>query len=142
MKARLEVRHRSIRVPRLSALYSEHPRPSGLAIDSALPPERHEGLEVEAKSLMQTGGAYRYGGREFLYEAESYEAMSRRRINNLKKTIETQKPEWVEALREAARASDNLYVIIGLADLSRHPYPAVAILENLQERGELDVSSD
>lgn len=142
MKARLEVQHRRIRVPRLAALYSEHPRPSGLAIDDCVPAERHEGLEVEAESLMQTGGAYRYGGREFLYEAESYETMNRRRINNLRKTIETQRPEWVEALREAARAADNIYIIIALADLSHHPYPAVAILENLYERGELDSFSE
>jgi hypothetical protein len=141
MDARLEVQHRRIPVPQLNGLYSEHPSPAGLAIDEEASNECQESLELEAESLMQTGRAHRWGGREFLYEAESYETMSRRRITNLKKTIEYQRPEWVEALREAARASDNMYVVIGLAGLSDYPYPAVAILEILHEQEDQDAFS-
>lgn len=142
MNARLEVQHRRISVPKLNGLYSEHPTPAGLAIKEGVSRDTEDSLELEAESLMQTGRAHRWGGREFLYEAESYDTMSRRRLDNLKKTIEYQKPEWVEALRDAARASDNIYVVIGLANLSDYPYPAVAILEILQERGELAAFSD
>ena len=137
MNARLEVEHRNINVENLDGLYTEHPRPSALALGRHLTHEEQESVLVEAESLLETGTAARWGGREFFFRPGDYETMSRRRINNLRKTIEKQRPEWVDAIKEAARASNNLYVIVGLAGLQKCPYPAVAIIENLQARGEL-----
>lgn len=137
MNARLEVEHLDIAVEDLDGLYTEHPRPSGVALGRHLTYEEQESLLVEAESFLETGTAARWGGREFFFRPGDYETMSRRRINNLRKTIEKQRPEWVEAIRDAVRASNNLYVIVGLAGLQKCPYPAVAIIENLRDRGEL-----
>ncbi len=119
----------------LDALYTEHPAPAGMAVSEELSRQEVESLEVEGESLLETGVASRWGGRIFCFTPESYEKMSRRRITALKKTIERKRPEWVEAIKQAARASNDMYVIVGLSGVC--PYPAVAILENLVERGEL-----
>jgi hypothetical protein len=139
---RLEVQRRRLRDRQLKGLYTEYPRPSGLALNDSLSYEEQEALEVESEILLETGRAARWGGREFFFDAQSYEMMSRRRINSLRKTIERKRPEWVEAIKEAARATNNIYLIVDLAGLGKYPYPAVAIIENLRDRGELQVSSD
>ncbi|MCL6437242.1 MAG: hypothetical protein K6T51_01415 [Rubrobacteraceae bacterium] len=142
MEYHLEILHRDIEVDNLQGLYSEHPCPAGLAVKRGLSHEEEEALELEAESYLETGLSGRWGGREFFYKPDRYENMSRRRINNLRKTIEKKRPEWVEAIRQAAKASNNLYVIIGLAGLEQYPYAAVAIIENLLERGELPEAED
>lgn len=132
---RLEVELRSIDVENLDGMYTEHPRPAGLAVNDELSHQEAEALEVEGESFLETGIASRWGGRVLCFSPESYEKMSRRRITALKKTIDRKRPEWVEAVKQAARASNDIYVIVGLSGVS--PYPAVAILENLAERGEV-----
>jgi hypothetical protein len=116
-------------------LYTEHPSPAALGVSDDLSFHDVESLQLEAESFLETGAAARWGGRLFCFSPSSYERMSRRRIGALRKTIEKKRPEWVEAIRDAARASNDIYVIVGLSGIS--PYPAVAILENLWERGEL-----
>jgi hypothetical protein len=116
-------------------MYTEYPAPAGMAVSEELSKQEVESLEVEGESLLETGVASRWGGRIFCFTPESYEKMSRRRITALKKTIERKRPEWVEAVKQAARASNDMYVIVGLSGVC--PYPGVAILENLVERGEL-----
>lgn len=133
----LEIKLRSIEVQDLHALYTEHPRPAGMALSEDLNYQELESLEVEGESFLETGVASKWGGRMLCFAPESYEKMSRRRIMSLKKTIERKRPDWVEAIKQAARASNDVYVIVGLSGVS--PYPAVAILENLAERGELPV---
>lgn len=138
MEDRLEIEHRNFSAEGLDGLYTEHPTPSGLAVRCGISREHCDALELEAECLMETGRAAKWGGREFLFNPQSYESMSRRRIESLRKTIEAKRPEWVETIKDAARASSNVYVIVGLAGLDAHPYPAVAIIENLRDRGELD----
>lgn len=132
---RLEVELRSITVEYLDAMYTEYPAPAGMAVNKDLSRHELEALQVEGESFLETGVASRWGGRVFCYTPESYEKMSRKRIIALKKTIERKRPEWIEAIKQAARASNDMYVIIGLSGVS--PYPGVAILELLIERGEL-----
>lgn len=116
-------------------MYTEHPKPAGMALSEDLGYQELEALEIEGESFLETGIASRWGGRVFCFTPKSYEKMSRRRLTALKKTVECKRPEWVEAIKQAARASNDMYVIIGLSGVS--PYPGVAILENLVERGEL-----
>lgn len=132
---RLEVRLRDIGVEELDAMYTEHPSPAAMALSADLSYQEMEALELEGECLLETGVASRWGGRVLCFRPESYQKMSRRRIMALKKTIESKRPEWVEAIKEAARASNDIYVVIGLSGVN--PYPGVAILENLKERGEL-----
>lgn len=133
MSGRLEVEKRRFRVPELEALYTEHPRPAGFAYKPELSQEEVEALLVEAESYLDVAPPKE--GRMFLFTAESYETMSRRRIEALKATIEVKKPEWVERIKDAARASNYVYTMVSLSGVP--PYPAVAIIENLIERGEL-----
>jgi hypothetical protein len=135
MAGRLEVERRNIAVPNLDGLYTELPKPAGLAVRDDITPEDLEALRLEAEGILETGVASRWGGRLFCFTPTSYESMSRRRIDALKKTIEDKKPEWAEDIRQAARASNDMYVIVALSGVP--PYPAVAILENMVERGEL-----
>jgi hypothetical protein len=132
---KLEVRLRDISVDELDAMYTEHPSPAAMAVSEDLSYEDIEALEVEGESLLETGIASRWDGRVLCFKPETYEKMSRRRITALKKTIEHKRPDWVEDIKQAARASNDMYVIIGLSRV--RPYPGVAILENLKERGEL-----
>lgn len=135
MDERLEIQRRDLSLDDLHGVYTEHPRPAGLAVKRGLSMEEEEALEVEAKSLMETGLAYRWGGREFFFAPGSYEQMSRRRLRNLRKTVERERPDWVEQVRMATLMDNEMYTIVHLSGVP--PYPAVAILENMIERGEL-----
>ena len=116
-------------------MYTEHPRPARLALDYGLSHEEQDALEIEAEGLLETGRAARGGGREWFFRPQDYESMSRRRINNLRKTVERKRPDWVEQVRMATLMDNDLYTIVHLSGVP--PYPAVAILENMRDRGEL-----
>lgn len=133
MKGHLEVEERRFRVTNLAGLYTEHPTPAGLAHKPELSPEEVEALIIEAESYLDVSPPE--GGRMFLFTPQSYETMSRRRIETLKKTIEVRKPEWADRIKDAARATSNIYLMVSYSGVP--PYPAVAIIENLVERGEL-----
>lgn len=133
MNGRLEIEERRFRVPDLDGLYTEHPRPAGLAHKPELSREEIEALLIEAESYLDVVPPRE--GRMFLFTPESYETMSRRRIEALKRTIEAKKPEWVARVKDAARASNYIYTVVSISGVP--PYPAVAIIENLIERGEL-----
>lgn len=130
----LEIETRRLCTPLLEALYTEHPCPAGLALRDGLSHEDMEALEVEAETYLETSPPR--DGRMLCFTPQSYETMSRRRIEALKKTIEDKRPDWVEAIRDAARATNWIYLLIGLSGVP--PYPGVAIVENLQARGELE----
>lgn len=133
MSGRLEVEERRFRVPELDGLYTEHPEPAALAHKPDLSREEIDALLIEAESYLDVTPPKE--GRMFLFTPESYETMSRRRIEALKRTIEVKKPEWVLRIKEAARASNYVYTMVSISGVP--PYPAVAIVENLIERGEL-----
>lgn len=117
----------------LHALYTEYPSPATLALKIELSAEEAEALWWEAKSLLDNGLAQQ--GRMFCYAPEALEKMHPRRIKALRLVIEAAKPEWVERVRFACMY-DNTWD--GIRKLSKVPdYPALAIIRNMQERGEL-----
>ncbi|WP_273843870.1 hypothetical protein [Rubrobacter calidifluminis] len=117
----------------LHALYTEYPSPATLALKDGLSDEEAEALWWEAKSLLENGLAS--GGRMFCYEPGALEHMHPRRIKALRLIIERARPDWVERVRLACMY-DNTWD--GIRRLSKVPdYPALAIIRNMQERGEL-----
>jgi hypothetical protein len=72
---------------------------------------------------------------KFCYSPESYHDLDRERVRALKRSIEQQRPDWVELVRFACLMDNEVHTIVHLSGVP--PYPAVAILENMVERGEL-----
>lgn len=133
----LRIQRRRFGLPYLCGLYTEHPQKSAVALDRDLTPAQEDALEEESRWLMESGLAEKWGGREFYYQPDCYETMSRRRINTLKKGIMDRRPDLVKAIREAAEACNEIHVMVGFAGLEDYPYPAVAVIECLRDAGEL-----
>lgn len=136
MGAHLEVDEYDFANDRLGGLYTEYPRtlPPGLVLDRDLAHEEREAIEMEAECYACRRSPR--GGRMYFHEPESLETMNRQRIMACRKVVEADRPDWVERIRFALRIGDNdTYKIIAYSGVP--PYPAVAILENLRDRGEL-----
>jgi hypothetical protein len=120
--------------PLLNGLYSELVGGGvpGLALDRGLSHEEQDALVAEARCY---GAKSPRGGRKFCYAPISYEDMDRERIRALRRCIERERPDWVEWVRMATLVDNDVYTIVHFSGVP--PYPAVAILENLLERGEL-----
>jgi hypothetical protein len=115
------------------ALYTEYPSPATLALKAGLDEEEAEALWWEAKSLLENGLAQ--GGRMFCYAPADLEHMHPRRVKALRLVVEQAKPEWVERVRFACMYENTWD---GIRRLSKVPdYAALAIIRNMQERGEL-----
>lgn len=130
-----KVDRRSFDNPRLLAYYTEFSglHVAGLAIQPHLAYEDQEALEIESKCYQIRGPRAR---RKFCYDPRSLEEMDRERIRALRRCIEDERPDWVEQVKWALQIDDNdTYAIIRYSGVP--PYPAVAILENMKERGEL-----
>lgn len=118
---------------RVHALYTEFPSPATLALKADLSAEEAEAIWWEARSLLENGLAQ--NGRMFCYAPDALEHMHPRRVKALRLIIEAVKPDWVERVRFACMY-DNTWE--GIRKLSGVPdYPALAIIRNMQERGEL-----
>ncbi len=130
---RLEVEKRRFNLPDLDGLYTEHPEPAGLAYRADMSDEEFEALLVEAECYFEESCLR--DGRMFFFSPRAYESMDRTRITVLKRHILARRPEWVQNLLYASRMSSNIYVLISLSEVQ--PYPAVAIVERLQELGRL-----
>lgn len=128
---RLEVEKRRFDLPDLEGLYTEHPRPAGLAYSSNLSDEEFDALLFEANCYFEESCLR--DGRMFCFSPRSYENMDRTRVSTLKRHVLDKRRDWVRKILEAARASSNIYVLVSLSEVQ--PYPAVAIVEALQERG-------
>ena len=127
------IQHRRFRDEAVHALYTEFPSPATLAMRSGLSEEEADALWWEAKSLLENGLAQ--SGRMFCYAPTELEHMHPRRVKALRLVVEKAKPEWVERVRFACMY-DNTWD--GIRRLSGVPdYAALAILRNMQERGEL-----
>ncbi len=127
------IQDRSFRDEAVHALYTEFPSPATLAVKAGLSAEEAEALCWEAKSLLENGLAQ--AGRMFCYAPAELERMHPRRVKALRLIVEEAKPEWVERVRFACMY-DNTWD--GIRRLSGVPdYPALAIIRNMQERGEL-----
>jgi hypothetical protein len=119
--------------PLLNGLYSERVGGTpGLAVDANLPYEELEALAAEAECYRRRSPR---SGRKFCYAPISYEDMDRERIRALRRCIEHERPDWVEQVRMATLMDNEVYTIVHFSGVP--PYPAVAILENMKERGEL-----
>lgn len=129
-----EVHRFDFRRERLTGLYSEvfEEEPPALIVGANAPQAEEEALLAEAE-------CYRIkpprDGRKFCYVPISYEGMDRERIRALRRCIERERPDWVEQVRMATLMDSEVYTIVHLSGVP--PYPAVAILENLIERGEI-----
>ena len=128
---RLEVEKRRFDLPDLDALYTEHPEPAGLAYRPGLSEEEFDALLLEANCYFEESCLR--DGRMFCFSPRSYENMDRTRVSVLKRHVLEKRPRWVQDILYAARASSNIYVLVSLSEVP--PYPAVAIVESLQERG-------
>lgn len=118
---------------RLSGLYSEvfgKEEPPALILNPGLPYTEEEALLAEARCYTVRGPR---AGRKFCYAPVSYEEIYRERIRALRRCIEAERPDWVEIVPIATLMDNGIYTIIRLSVVP--PYPAVAILENTQERG-------
>lgn len=120
--------------PDLDGLYDElldgdHPY---LVVDRGLPYAHREALEAEAKCYQRRGPRDRL---KFCYAPRSYETMDRERIRALRRCIEDLRSDWVSLVRMAILMDNDLAKIVDFSGVP--PYPAVAILENMRDRGEL-----
>ena len=130
----LEYDEREFRNLELDAIYTEFGkiRP-GLAIDPHLSFEHQSALAAEGKSYAE----YRAprGGRKACYAPRSLEEMDQERIKALMRTVEAERPDWLEQVRLATHIDNDTYRIISYSGVP--PYATVAILRNMVERGEL-----
>ncbi len=129
----MEIETCRFRSPGTDALYTEYPTPAGLALRPELSEEEREALLLEARSYLQHG--LTQTGRVFCRSPESLDRMHPRRVKALQLVVEEAKPAWVERIKLACMY-DNTW-----SGILRHsrvpPYPALAILRNLIERGEV-----
>jgi hypothetical protein len=132
LEIRLEIDEFEFRNERLEGFYTEHPKPAGLAVRPMLAVDDVEALRVEAEGYLRRPPRT---GDKFCYEPDSLEDMNRERIMACRRTVEQERPDWVEAIKDAARIANDTIFIIAYSCVP--PYPAVAILENLRDRGEL-----
>lgn len=134
MDGTLEViRARKFRDASVQALYTEYTSPATLALRERLSEEEAESLWLEAESLLRHGLAQ--GGRMICYAPKDLEHMHPRRVKAMRLVVEIARPDWVERVRFACWY-DNTWDEI--RKRSRVPdYAALAIVRNMQERGEL-----
>lgn len=119
----------------LRGLYTEFPEGdrAALAVRSEAAAEELEALELEALSYATVRQPR--GGRMFCYAPESMEEMDGTRLKAYRRVIESLRPDWAERVRFATLMDNDTYTIVHLSGVP--PYPAVAILMNLRDRGEL-----
>ncbi len=133
-EAPIEVERHSYTNPDLEGLYDgllDEERPL-LVLDESLSREDEEALEAEARCYRIRGPRH---GLKFCYSPRDYHGMDRERVRALRRCIETTRPDWAEQVRLATLMDNDVYTIVHLSGVP--PYPAVAILENMAERGEL-----
>jgi hypothetical protein len=114
------------------ALHTEFPDPGGLAVRPGLRREEREALIVEGEGFLIRGPR---SGRKFCFDQKSVFDMDFERIQACRRTVELDKPEWVQRVKDAALLDNTMEKIIRHSEVP--PYPAMAILLNLEARGEL-----
>lgn len=106
--------------------------PPNMLIDSDLPHEEQEALETEGDCYSKRGLR---GKRKYCYQPRDIEDMDPERVRAYRRDVERRHPEWVERIKWACQIDNVTHKIISYSGLP--PYPAYAILLNLEERGEL-----
>lgn len=75
------------------------------------------------------------GGRRICYTARSVEDLDPVSVRAIRRTVDQMEPDWVRAVKEECRVSNDLEEIADRCDLDIQA--VAAIIRNLQERGEL-----
>lgn len=114
--------------------YTDGVKVSGVAIQPDLPPFAKRGRIVEAEAYHKRKPPV--GGRKFCMSCEDVAQLDRGAVNALRSIIDDHKPGWVYEVKDASRISNDPRVIAAWCELSLQV--VVAILENLQARGELE----
>jgi hypothetical protein len=134
MEEPIEIGEHSYTNPELHGLYDElldAERPY-LIVGNDLSYLDREALTAEAECYRIRAPRDRM---KFCYSPSTLQDMDRERIRALRRRIEDLRPDWVECVRLATKVSNDVYEIVGYSGVP--PYPAVAILENMLDRGEL-----
>jgi hypothetical protein len=118
----------------LPGAYTEFVRtaPPNLLVSSELSYEDQEALEAEGHCYTVKGPRDR---RKCMYDPDSVEGMDPERVRALRRKIERLRPDWVERVKWACQIDNVTHKIISYSGVP--PYPAYAILLNLEARGEL-----
>ncbi len=106
--------------------------PPSVLLACGLSYEDRDALEAEGRCYAAKGPK---GRRKCLYHPRSLEEMDQERIGALRRQIEALRPEWVEWVKWACEIDNTVHKIISYSGVP--PYPAYAILLNLEARGEL-----
>lgn len=106
--------------------------PPSVLLARGLPYEDQDALEAEGHCYATKGPKDR---RKCLYHPRSLEEMDQERLRALRRNIESLRPDWVERVKWACKIDNMVHKIISYSGVP--PYPAYAILLNLEERGKL-----
>ncbi len=133
----LEIYEWPFRNKRLEACYTERPRPAGMAIQAGLAPSARRARELEARGYYRRPLSFKR--REKLcYAATSAREVDPDAVRALKHDIEREEPGWVERVRAEWETYRDVESVSFWAEV---PIQAVvAILESLNERGELSAT--
>lgn len=107
--------------------------PPGLIMRRCITHEDIEAMEDEAEYLIFEEMLKE--DRVYMKEPKSREDMDEGRIRRYRKFVERKRPQWVGRIKEAMQFFNVDHEIVGFSGLP--PYPGIAILENLKERGEV-----
>ncbi len=106
--------------------------PPNVLLSRGLSYEDQDALEVEGHCYAPKGPK---GRRKCLYHPHSLEEMDQERIQALRRCVEALRPDWVERVKWACEIDNTVHKIISYSGVP--PYPAYAILLNLEARNEL-----
>lgn len=106
--------------------------PPSVLVSRDLSYEDQDALEAEGQCYEPKGPRAR---RKCLYHPRSLEEMDAERIQALRRCIENLRPEWLERVKWACQIDNVVHKIISYSGVP--PYPAYAILLNLEARNEL-----
>lgn len=137
MASRLEIDEVGFSTPGLEAAYTEHPYPAGMGIRKGLRHSSRRAREVEAH------GHYKkppLASRKLCYACGSLEEVDLVSVSAVRRTVDAMEPDWVAAVKDAARMFNQPDLIAGWLELDLQV--VVAILMNLEARGELPETTE
>lgn len=108
--------------------------PPNLLLSQELSYEDQDALEAEGHCFTVRGPRDK---RKCLYHPRSLEEMDQERLRALRRKIEALRPDWVERVKWACQIDNVVHKIISYSGVP--PYPAYAILLNLEARNELPI---
>ncbi len=134
---RLDIDEFEFVTPGLEGIYTEFPRPAGMAIRRGLSRSSHRAREVEAHGHFLRPPVT---GRKLCFRNRVLEELDYGSVRAIRRTVDEMEPAWVDAVKRAAWMGFNRADLIAgwLWDEWALDLQVVeAILLNLKERGEL-----